>query len=210
MKGEMPQDGFNYEDTFLSPTKYLLLAAFAVAMSGCGLVVLADDYQKDVKKRDAEMQFIRKQMLAHTQILANHGKMINEARLQIRDALSLVKSSAAGMRQKAAKKPKKKRAAPPKAAAKKPPAMKLPPASRVMFIRRAYRGLPLNYAGGYRAPRGKRVPYTLPPGTRVRTLSGDNRGFTRVEVQTGRWKGRKMWVRTIWLVRSRTRPKRRS
>ena len=86
MKGEMPQDGFNYEDTFLSPTKYLLLAAFAVAMSGCGLVVLADDYQKDVKKRDAEMQFIRKQMLAHTQILANHGKMINEARLQIRDA----------------------------------------------------------------------------------------------------------------------------
>ena len=127
MKGEMPQDGFNYEDTFLSPTKYLLLAAFAVAMSGCGLVVLADDYQKDVKKRDAEMQFIRKQMLAHTQILANHGKMINEARLQIRDALSLVKSSAAGMRQKAAKKPKKKRAAPPEGGREKTAGDEAPP-----------------------------------------------------------------------------------
>ena len=209
MKGEMPQGGFNYEDTLLNPTKYLLLAAFAVAMSGCGLVVLADDYQKDVKQRAAEMQFVRKQMLAHTQILANHGKMINEARLQIRDALSLAKSSAAGMRQEAAKKPEMKQAAPPKAVAKKPPAMKLPSPSRVMFIRRSYRGLSLNYAGGYRAPRGKRVPYTLPPGTRVRTLSGDDRGFTQVEVQTGRWKGRKMWVRTIWLVGRQTRPKRR-
>jgi hypothetical protein len=207
MKGEMPQDEFNHEATLLNPAKYLLLAALAVAMSACGLVVRADDYQKDLAKRNAEMQFVRKQMLAHTQILANHGKMINEARLQIRDALSLVKGSAAGMRKKAAKRPEKKQAPPPKMAAKKPPAAKPSPASRVMFIRRSYRGLPLNYAGGYRAPKGKRVPYTLPPGTRVRTLSGDDRGFTRVEVQTGRWKGRKMWVRSIWLVGRQARPK---
>jgi hypothetical protein len=104
------------------------------------------------------------------------------------------------MRQEAAKKLQKKQAASPKMAVKKPPVVKPSPAIRVMFIRRSYRGLPLNYAGGYRAPKGKRAPYTLPPGTRVRTLSGDDRGFTRVEVQTGRWKGKKMWVRSIWLV----------
>ncbi|MDP7168510.1 MAG: hypothetical protein QF701_12295, partial [Nitrospinota bacterium] len=49
-------------------------------------------------------------------------------------------------------------------------------------------------------PRGKRFLYMLPPGTLVEVLSRDNRGFTRILVKSGRWKRRKMWVRTRWLV----------
>lgn len=74
------------------------------------------------------------------------------------------------------------------------------PIGKSLFVRASYRGLPLNYAEGYRKPRGKRFPYKLPPGTLVEVLSIDNRGFTRILVKSGRWKKRKMWVRTRWLV----------
>ena len=69
------------------------------------------------------------------------------------------------------------------------------------YIRRTYRGLSLSYAGGYDTPRGSRYAYRLAPGTRVAVISGDRRGFTRVEIKSGRLAGKKMWVRTQWLTK---------
>ena len=84
------------------------------------------------------------------------------------------------------------------------------PVGKSLFVRATYRGLPLNYAGGYRKPRGKRYPYRLPPGTLVEVLSADRRGFTRIRVKSGRWKGRRMWVRTRWLVEKMKSRRRRT
>ena len=171
----------------------LLLAGLGAASSGCSLVVSQAEFDKEKEQTRGQLDGIRKELLAHTQIIANHGKAINEVRLQMRDALSGGKTE--------------ERMARPAAPEMKEPAPARPPAQaargRVMYIRSAYQGLPLNYAAGYRAPRGPRFPYRLPPGTEVTVLSGDTRGFTHVEVKSGPLKGRRMWVRTQWLVGER-------
>jgi hypothetical protein len=176
-------------------------------LSGCAYVVKKTDYEKDTKETQAKVDFLRRQLIAHTQILQNQGRSINEVQLQLRDVTSLAKKSNDAIQTIA--KPKKKMAAPTgrKKSSSKKGAMKSGAnimggnqIGKSLFIRSSYRGLPLNYAGGYRAPRGKRFPYRLPPGTLVKVISRDNRGFTRIQVRSGRWKGRKMWVRTRWLV----------
>ncbi len=170
----------------------LLLAALAWGASGCGWVVTQAAYEKDKEQTQGQLQVIRKQLLAHTQILANHGKSINEVRLQLRDALSAAKKPEGEAKPMEGPAPAVAKAAPPPEAGF--------PRGKSMFIRSVYEGLPLNYAGGYHAPRGARYPYKLAPGTQVEVLSGDDRGFTHVEVKSGQWRGRKMWVRTRWLV----------
>lgn len=177
----------------------LLLAGLGLASSGCALVVPRAEFDKDREQNRVQLDGIRKELLAHTQILANHGKTINEVRLQMRDALSGGKPEA-----------RMTRPAEGPAQAKPAPA-KAPAASargKVMYVRSAYQGAPLNYAAAYRAPRGARYPYRLLPGTEVMALSGDDRGFTQVEVKTGQFKGRQMWVRTRWLVEERPAPRR--
>lgn len=171
----------------------LLLAGLGAASPGCGWIVSQAEFDKEKEQTRGQLDGIRKELLAHTQILANHGKAINEVRLQIRDALSGGKSE--------------ERMARPAAPGAGKPAPAKPPAQaargKTMYVRSAYQGLPLNYAVGYRAPRGARYPYRLPPGTEVVVLSGDDRGFTHVEVKSGQFKGRRMWVRTQWLVGER-------
>ncbi|MEE9276147.1 MAG: hypothetical protein V3V62_12645 [bacterium] len=190
----------------------LLLAALSIAMSGCALIVTKKDYEKGQKRSQQQLQVIRRQLLAHTRTLAKHGKSLDEARLQIRDTLSFVrkmKAQAARAKLAKARMPKSKAPRAKAASSAKAKGGKGYPVGTTLTIRRSYRSLPLNYAGGYRAPRGSRYPYTLPPGTRVRSITRDRRGFTRVVVRTGRWKGKKMWVRTIWLIERRTSRKRR-
>ncbi|MBI2177584.1 MAG: hypothetical protein HYU38_04460 [Candidatus Tectomicrobia bacterium] len=175
--------------------KVLLLACLGLIGSGCAWIVPRAEFEEKQKQDQASMTAIRTELLAHTQILANHGKAINEVRLQIRDALSGWK--AAGPMAPAA---------PPGAPAMRPGPPR--PAAGVsigktVYVRSMYQGLPLNYAAGYRAPRGARYSYRLPPGTEVTALSGDDRGFTHVEVKAGPLKGRRMWVRTRWLVGER-------
>ncbi len=176
-----------------------LACGLAMLVSGCGLVVHQALYEKDREQTQKEVNAIRSQLLAHTQILANHGKSVNEFKLQLRDAVMDVKKKVAALQAAPGRV-----AAPPKRTQKKEPASG--PASRggasgeTRYVRRTYQGIPLNYAGGYREPRGARYPYRLAPGTRMAVLSRDRRGFTRVQVQSGRWKGKKMWVRTRWLT----------
>lgn len=175
-----------------------LACALALLASGCGLVVPQAVYEKDREQTQKEVNAIRSQLLAHTQILANHGKSVNEFKLQLRDAVVDVKKTVAALQAGPGG------AAPPKRTEKKEPAKETASkggaSGETRYVRRTYQGIPLNYAGGYREPRGARYPYRLAPGTRMAVLSGDTRGFTRVEVQSGRWKGKKMWVRTRWLT----------
>ena len=173
----------------------LLMAVLGLAGAGCALVVPRAEFEEQKKQSQASIVAIRQQLLAHTQILATHTRSLNEVRLQMRDALSGAKP-AGGMAGPTPPAAPAGRPAPPKPAA----AASL---GKTMYIRSMYQGLPLNYAVGYRAPRGARYPYRLPPGTEVVALSGDSRGFTHVEVKSGQFKGRRMWVRTQWLVGER-------
>jgi hypothetical protein len=181
------------------------VAALAVLLSGCGLFVSKKVYEKEQKSSKAKLGFIEKQLLAHTQILQNHGSSINEVQLQLqlRDLGTRTKKSPTRVRRKsrAKKKVSRKSKSMKSASLLKGRLRGGHPIGRSLFVRSTYRGLPLNYAGGYRKPRGKRYPYKLPPGTLVEVLSADSRGFTRIRVKSGRWKGEKMWVRTRWLVR---------
>lgn len=186
-------------------------ALLPLLISGCGYIIKKEIYVKDQKLVQTKVEFIRKQMLAHTQILQRHGRSINEVRLQLRDMASRNRSE-----QRRAARPEggmkaSARPAPSRAASRAKGRMKGGhPVGKSLFVRATYRGLPLNYAGGYRKPRGKRYPYRLPPGTLVEVLSADRRGFTRVRVKTGRWKGRRMWVRTRWLVEKMKSRRRRT
>ena len=177
--------------------------AMAVLLSGCALFVSKQAYEKEQKSSKAKLGFIEKQLLAHTQILQNHGSSINEVQLQLRDLGTRTKTSPTRVRRKsgAKKKVSRKSKSMKSASLLKGRLRGGHPIGRSLFVRSSYRGLPLNYAGGYRKPRGKRYPYKLPPGTLVEVLSADKRGFTRIRVKSGRWKGKKMWVRTRWLVR---------
>ncbi len=181
------------------------LAAVSILLSGCGYIVQTSRYEKDAKESNAKVEFVRKQLLAHTQILQNHGRSINEVQLQLRDIASRVKKQRDfGPAKSPVRSKKSSRARSKSAASGAGGGRRLlgggHPIGRSLFVRASYRGLPLNYAGGYRKPRGKRLLYKLPPGTLVEVLSRDNRGFTRILVKSGRWKRRKMWVRTRWLV----------
>lgn len=172
-----------------------LMAVF----SGCSFVVMQTDYQEDKEQSQKEVSAIRSQLLAHTQILANHGKSLNEFKLQLRDTVSNVEKTVKELKAKPAQamvspKPENKKESTAKAANKS----EMRAGTR--YIRRTYRGLFLSYAGGYDKPRGSRYPFQLKPGTRVSVISGDRRGFTRVEVKSGRWEGKRMWVRTRWLT----------
>ncbi len=181
------------------------LVAVSILLSGCGYIVQTSRYEKDAKESNAKIEFVRKQLLAHTQILQNHGRSINEVQLQLRDIASRVKKQKDfGPAKSPVRSKKSSRARSKSAASGAGGGRRLlgggHPIGRSLFVRASYRGLPLNYAGGYRKPRGKRFLYMLPPGTLVEVLSRDNRGFTRILVKSGRWKRRKMWVRTRWLV----------
>ena len=174
-------------------------------LSGCAYIVKKDDYVKDSKLTQSKVDFLRKQLIAHTQILQNHGRSINEVQLQLRVVASLARKSNDAIR--SLDKPRKKMSVPTARKRSRPSKRKSSAKfrgghkiGRSLFVRSSYRGLPLNYAGGYRSPRGKRYPYRLPPGTLVEVISKDKRRFTRIRVKSGRWKGRKMWVRTRWLV----------
>ncbi len=180
-------------------------------LSGCAYVVRKDVYENNNKLTQTKVDFLRKQLIAHTQILQNHGRSINEVQLQLRDVASLARKSDDTIRSMAksggkmsapsARKSTKASKGAMKSGAMKAEAMKAGhPIGVSLFVRSSYHGLPLNYAGGYRTPRGKRYPYRLPPGTLVEVISKDNKGFTHIRVKSGRWKGRKMWVRTRWLV----------
>ncbi|MDA0999467.1 MAG: hypothetical protein O2807_02965 [bacterium] len=201
-----PLDGIS-----VAGERRLLAVALVLLLPGCGLVVSQSAYEKDQKVIKEETQGMRQQLLVHTRTLAQHGKAINEVRFQIRDAISGVDKKVGEVQADFRDlKEEMKKMGGRRAPAARAPRKAAGPGSRqmakgyssgaVMMIRRTYRGLPLNYAGGYQAPRGKRFPYRLPPGTRVRVLSSDRRGFTRVEVLSGRWRKKKMWVRTIWLM----------
>ncbi len=180
--------------------RMMCICVLMAALSGCSLVVSQADYQEDKEQNKKEIESIRGQLLAHTQILANHGKSLNEFKLQLRDAVSNL--------EKAVKEVKGKFEATvvsTKPAEKKESAVKPVQQSETFadarYVRRTFRGLSLSYAGGYDVPRGSRYPYRLEPGTRVTVISGDQRGFTQVVVRSGRWAGKKMWVRTRWLTK---------
>lgn len=188
----------------LSEGRRLLRAAafvcgVATQLSGCGLVVTRAGYEKNREETRKEVGAIRSQLLAHAQILANHGRALNEFKLQLRDAASATEKTLGELKAKSMEARSSPEPAPKKALSKKP-AARSEARVETRYIRRAYRGLPLNFAGGYREPRGAGYPYKLAPGTRVAVLSANRRGFTRVQVKSGRWTGEKMWVRTRWLV----------
>ncbi len=168
-------------------------------LSGCSLVVMQNDYQEDKEQNQKAVESIRGQLLAHTQILANHGKSLNEFKLQLRDTVSNVEKAVKELKAKPktamlSSKPERKKESASK------PANQRKMSTVTRYIRHTYRGLSLSYAGGYNEPRGSRYPYRLKPGTRVAIITGDRGGFTKVEVSSGRWVGKKMWVRTRWLV----------
>ena len=179
--------------------RIVCICSLIVVLSGCSLVVMKADYQEDKSESQKQVESIRSQLLAHTQILANHGKSLNEFKLQLRDAVSNVEKTVGELKAK----PKTTMVS-PKLEQKKESAVKPAHQSEMnageRYIRRTYQGLSLSYAGGYDEPRGSRYPYKLEPGTRVAVISGDRRGFTMVEVKSGRWEGKKMWVRTRWLT----------
>ena len=177
----------------------MFLGGLMMMLSACSLVVTQADYDMDKEKTRKDFVAIRGQLLAHTQILANHGKSLNEFKLQLRDAVSNVEKTVKELKSKPTPV-----IVSPKLERKKESVGKLVKQNRkskeTRYIRRTYQGLLLSYAGGYDEPRGSRYPYKLKPGTRVAIISGDRRGFTRVEVESGRWEGKKMWVRTRWLA----------
>lgn len=177
-----------------------LACGFALLISGCGLGVRRAAYEKDREETRKEVSAIRSQLLAHTQILANHGRSLNEFKLQLRDAASGNENKSGELRAKSTRERSAPQPAPKKASAGKP-ADRSEARVNTRYVRRAYRGLPLNFAGGYSEPRGASYPYRLAPGTRVAVLSADSRGFTRVRVTSGRWAGETMWVRTRWLTK---------
>ena len=179
--------------------RFVCIWGLMAMLPGCSLVVMQDDYKEDKEQNQKAVESIRGQLLAHTQILANHGKSLNEFKLQLRDTVSNVEKAVKELRAKPkttmfSPKPVRKRESTSKSAIQKKRG------AGTRYIRRTYRGLSLTYAGGYDEPRGSRYPYRLKPGTRVAIISGDRRGFTKVEVRSGRWVGKKMWVRTRWLV----------
>lgn len=177
----------------------VFICGLMAALSGCSFVVMQTDYQEDKQQSQKEVGAIRSQLLAHTQILANHGKSLNEFKLQLRDTVSNIEKAVKELKAKPAQ-----AMVSPKSEHNKESTAKSANQSEMhagtRYIRRTYRGLFLSYAGGYDKPRGSRYPFQLKPGTRVFVISGDRRGFTRVEVKSGRWEGKKMWVRTRWLT----------
>ena len=179
--------------------RVVLICVLMTMLSGCNLVVMQADYNEDKEKNQKEVSAVRSQLLAHTQILANHGKSLNEFKLQIRHAVSTVEKTVKELSGRPTSrtdyaKPNRK-----KESARKPASQnEITMATR--YIRRTYRGLLLSYAGGYNEPGSSRYPYKLKPGTLVAVISSDRRGFTRVQVKSGRWEGKKMWVRTRWLT----------
>ena len=179
--------------------RMVFICGLMAVLSGCSFVVMQTDYQEDKEQSQKEVSAIRSQLLAHTQILANHGKSLNEFKLQLRDTVSNVEKAVKELKAKPAQamvSPKSEHNK--KSTAKSANQSEMHAGTR--YIRRTYRGLFLSYAGGYDKPRGSRYPFQLKPGTRVSVISGDRRGFTRVEVKSGRWEGKKMWVRTRWLT----------
>jgi len=169
-------------------------------VSGCGYIIKKEAYVKDQKLVQTKVEFIRKQMHVQTRILQNHGRSINEIRLQLRGLGSRTPANRVkGQLGDGKKKPMQPMPVRTTSRPKRRPSVGHS-IGKSLFIRAIYRGLPLNYAAGYRKPRGKRYPYRLPPGTLAEVLSTDLRGFTRVRIKSGRWKGRRMWVRTRWLV----------
>ena len=135
-------------------------------LSACSLVVTQADYDMDKEKTRKDFVAIRGQLLAHTQILANHGKSLNEFKLQLRDAVSNVEKTVKELKSKPTPV-----IVSPKLERKKESVGKLVKQNRkskeTRYIRRTYQGLLLSYAGGYDEPRGSRYPYKLKPGTRV-------------------------------------------
>ena len=179
--------------------RMVFIFGLMAALSGCSFVVMQTDYQEDKEQSQKEVGAIRSQLLAHTQILANHGKSLNEFKLQLRDTVSNVEKAVKELKAKPAQAMISPKSEHNKESTAKP-ANQSEMHTGTRYIRRTYRGLFLSYAGGYDKPRGSRYPYQLKPGTRVAVISGDRRGFTRVEVKSGRWEGKKMWVRTRWLT----------
>ncbi len=186
----------------------LVFVVLTSSLAGCGYLVTSKVYEDEKEKTQSQIEFIRVQLTSHTKILASQGRSINEVQTQLRGFAAKVRSSEKIGREmdKSIKRAIKDSSLRETASVKR---SKTPgksskkgfPVGLSLFIRSSYRGLPLNFAGGYYTPRGKRYPYKLPPGTLVRVLSEDRKGFTRVQVKTGRWKGKKMWVRTRWLVK---------
>lgn len=177
----------------------VFICGLMAVLSGCSFVVMQTDYQEDKEQSQKEVSAIRSQLLAHTQILANHGKSLNEFKLQLRDTVSNVEKAVKELKAKPAQAMVSPKSEHNKESTAKP-ANQSEMHAGTRYIRRTYRGLFLSYAGGYDKPRGSRYPFQLKPGTRVSVISGDRRGFTRVEVKSGRWEGKKMWVRTRWLT----------
>lgn len=179
--------------------RMVFICGLMAVLSGCSFVVMQTDYQEDKEQSQKEVSAIRSQLLAHTQILANHGKSLNEFKLQLRDTVSNVEKAVKELKAKPAQAMVSPKREHNKESTAKP-ANQSEMHAGTRYIRRTYRGLFLSYAGGYDKPRGSRYPFQLKPGTRVSVISGDRRGFTRVEVKSGRWEGKKMWVRTRWLT----------
>ena len=179
--------------------RMVFICGLMAVLSGCSFVVMQTDYQEDKEQGQKEVSAIRSQLLAHTQILANHGKSLNEFKLQLRDTVSNVEKAVKELKAKPAQAMVSPKSEHKKVSTAKPSNQSEMRAG-TRYIRRTYRGLFLSYAGGYDKPRGSRYPFQLKPGTRVSVISGDRRGFTRVEVKSGRWEGKKMWVRTRWLT----------
>lgn len=185
-----------------------VLVLLALNISGCGYFVTTKVYENEKEKSQSQLKFFRKQIVAHTKILANHGKSINEVQLQLREAASKARELDKLGRgvDKSIKRAIKDSSRDTLAKIQKTPLVGKSleegfPVGLSLFVRSTYRGLPLNFAGGYRTPRGRRYPYKLPPGTLVQVLSADKRGFTHIRVKSGRWKGKNMWVRTRWLIK---------
>ena len=52
----------------------LVLMVFAFGLAGCGYLVTTGVYKKEKEKSRAQLEFVRKQLTAHTKILAGHGR----------------------------------------------------------------------------------------------------------------------------------------
>lgn len=216
----------NYKSVFLRMSRgngFLRCRVWATVvillfiLFGCGYWVSSSTYEKDKEKNEAQIKFVRKQLSAHTKILASQGRSINEIQGHLREASArardaekvskrLEKSVDQAIRESSRKQPPEVERTPKPS----PSSTRGHPIGSFYLVRSTYRGLSVNFAGGYRTPRGKRYPYKLPPGTLVQVLSEDKRGFTFIQVKTGQWKGKKMWVRTRWLIVKPTKKPRSS
>ncbi len=181
----------------------LVLVLLASGLAGCGYLVTTEVYEKDKEKTQAQLEFVRVQLKSQTKILAEHGRSLNQVQLQLRETAAKIRDAERIGKdiEKSIQKAITDSSRRETASVQRSKPGKGFPVGLVLFVRKSYRGLPLNFAGGYSTPRGKRYPYKLSPGTLVRVLSEDRRGFTRIQVRTGRWKGKKMWVRTRWLIK---------